>query len=52
MESKRDSANQRFEFSCSWNSKHGIGIMTLKDRIIETGEADVSFLNWIAEEDL
>jgi hypothetical protein len=41
-----------FEFDCSWDKEHGIGIMTHKNRIVEVGEADTSFLNWIAEEDL
>jgi hypothetical protein len=38
-------------FSCSWDSEHGLGVMTHKDCIIEIGGADTSFSIWIAEED-
>lgn len=40
-----------FLFSCSWDSEHGLGFMTHKDRIVETGGADTAFLTWIAEND-
>ncbi|KFF03578.1 hypothetical protein IW19_21550 [Flavobacterium reichenbachii] len=41
-----------FLFSCSWDSEHGLGVMTHKDRIVEIGGADTAFLTWIAEEDM
>ncbi|WP_426476015.1 DUF6985 domain-containing protein [Chryseobacterium sp. CBSDS_008] len=41
-----------FGFTCSWDSEHGLGIMTCKDRIVETGGAEVAFNTWAAEEDL
>ncbi|GAA6764588.1 hypothetical protein AAFH68_05180 [Flavobacterium sp. CGRL1] len=40
-----------FLFSCSWDSEHGLGVMTHKNRIIEIGGADTAFLTWIAEKD-
>ncbi|WP_228452057.1 DUF6985 domain-containing protein [Chryseobacterium sp. G0186] len=39
-------------FSCSWDSEHGLGIMTHKNRVIEIGGADTAFATWAAEEDL
>ncbi|MDR2237872.1 MAG: hypothetical protein LBE92_17245 [Chryseobacterium sp.] len=41
-----------FGFSCSWDSEHGLGIMTHRDRIIKTGGADTAFDTWSAEEDI
>lgn len=41
-----------FGFSCSWDSEHGLGVMTHKDRIIEIGGTDTAFNSWAAEEDL
>jgi hypothetical protein len=41
-----------YEFGCKWDDEHGIGFMTHKDRIIDFGGADTSFLTWIAERDL
>jgi hypothetical protein len=40
-----------FEFGCTWDSEHGLGVMTHRDRVIKVGGADTSFLAWIAEED-
>ena len=40
-----------FEFGCTWDDEHGIGVMTHKERIVEVGGADCSFLGWIAEKD-
>lgn len=40
-----------FLFSCSWDSEHGLGVMTHKNRIVEIGGADTAFLTWIAEKD-
>ncbi|WP_228412571.1 DUF6985 domain-containing protein [Chryseobacterium sp. G0240] len=41
-----------FGFSCSWDSEHGLGIMTHKDRIVKIGGADTAFDSWVAENDL
>jgi hypothetical protein len=38
-------------FSCSWDSEHGLGVMTHKNRIIEMEGADTAFSIWPAEED-
>ena len=40
-----------FEFACTWDDEHGVGVMTHKDRVIAAGGADHSFLEWIAERD-
>lgn len=41
-----------FQFCCTWDDEHGLGIMTHKDRIIKIGGADSAFLTWIAKKDL
>lgn len=41
-----------YEFGCTWDGEHGLGIMTHKDRIIKIGGADISFLTWVANRDL
>jgi hypothetical protein len=40
------------EFICSWDDEHGLGVMLYKDKVIQMGGADTSFLSWIAEKDL
>jgi hypothetical protein len=40
-----------FEIGCTWDEEHGLGVMLHKDRIIDIGGADSSFLWWIAERD-
>jgi hypothetical protein len=40
-----------FEFGCTWDCEHGLGMMTYRDRVVEVGGADTSFLGWIAERD-
>ena len=40
-----------FEFGCAWEEEHGLGVMMHRDRVVAAGGADVSFLEWIAEED-
>ena len=50
--SKDNIAYVGYEFGCSWDDEHGIGFMTHKDRIIDFGGADTSFLTWVAKEDL
>ncbi len=38
-------------FGCTWDSEHGLGVMTHKNRIIEIGDASTAFLTWIADKD-
>ena len=48
-----------FDLGCTWEDEHGLGVMTLLGRLVEiplmggekVGHADVSFEEWIAEED-
>jgi hypothetical protein len=40
-----------FEFGCTWDSEHGLGVMTHRRRVVKVGGADTSFLAWIAERD-
>jgi hypothetical protein len=35
-----------FEFGCTWDEEHGLGVMTHRDRIIAIGQADKSFDIW------
>lgn len=41
-----------YEFSCSWDEEHDLGLMLYKTRVVDIGEGDVAFLSWVAEEDL
>jgi hypothetical protein len=50
--SKDEVAYVGYQFGCSWDDEHGLGFMTHKDRIIDFGGADKSFLTWIAKEDV
>ena len=50
--SKDDTAYVGYQFGCTWDDEHGLGVMTHKDRVIEIGGADTSFLTWVAERDL
>jgi hypothetical protein len=40
-----------YQFSCSWDREHAFGAMLLKDRVVEIGGADTSFLDSIARKD-
>jgi hypothetical protein len=40
-----------FEFGCVWDDEHGAGVMTHVGRVVATGQAAVSFLEWIARRD-
>jgi len=52
MESDKEGfAYVGYEFGCNWEDEHGIGIMTHKDKVIEIGQADVSFNSWITYKD-
>lgn len=50
--SKEGIAYVGYEFGCSWDEEHGLGIMTHKERVIEIGAADTAFDTWIAEKDI
>lgn len=32
-----------FEFACTWDEEHGLGVMTHAGRVVEVGQADTSF---------
>jgi hypothetical protein len=49
---KDDIAYVGYQFGCTWDDEHGLGFMTHKDRIIEVGGADISFMTWVAKRDL
>ncbi|NIY78139.1 hypothetical protein HCZ23_01455 [Celeribacter sp. HF31] len=40
-----------YQFSCSWDEEHGLGVLMHDKRVIEVGGADKAFLLWIAERD-
>ena len=42
---KDDIAYIGFEFGCSWDSEHGLGVMMHKDRVVTVGEASHLFGN-------
>jgi hypothetical protein len=48
---KEGTAYIGFEFGCTWDTEHGLGVMTHRGRVVEVGGADTSFLVWIAERD-
>ena len=39
-----DGAKIDFEFSCSWDMEHGLGLMTHKGKVINIGEVEVAFM--------
>jgi hypothetical protein len=41
-----------FGFRCVWYEEHGAGIMTHLGRVIAVGQADCSFVEWIARQGL
>ena len=40
-----------FEFGCTWDDEHGLGVLMHGTRVVDMGGADTSFLLWIAEKD-
>jgi len=40
-----------FEFGCTWDQEHGLGVLTHGNRVIEVGGADTAILLWMAEQD-
>jgi hypothetical protein len=49
---KNGTAYTGYEFTCTWDEEHGFGVMMHKDNVVEMGGADMSFLTWVAEEDM
>jgi hypothetical protein len=41
-----------FEFGCVWDAEHGAGVMTHRGRVIAVGQADCSFVEWMARRGL
>jgi hypothetical protein len=41
-----------FQFGCVWDEEHGAGVMTHLGRVIATGQANCSFMEWIARQGL
>ena len=56
---RRDAAYVGFEFGCTWDEEHGLGLMTHQGRIVELPHMGVGKVNgadlaseaWVAEED-
>jgi hypothetical protein len=40
-----------FEFGCTWDEEHGLGVLMHGTRSVEVGGADTAILLWIAEQD-
>ena len=32
-----------FEFSCSWDMEHGLGVMTQSDKVVKIGSGETAF---------
>jgi hypothetical protein len=56
---KKDAAYIGFEFGCTWDEEHGVGVMTHQSRIVELPHLGIGKVNggdlaseeWMAEED-
>jgi hypothetical protein len=40
-----------YEFGCTWDGEHGLGVLMHGTRAVEVGGADTAFTLWIAERD-
>jgi hypothetical protein len=40
-----------YEFGCTWDGEHGLGVLTHAKRVVEVGGADTAFTLWIAKRD-
>jgi len=40
-----------YEFGCTWDEEHGLGVLLHGTRVVEVGDAQTSFTLWIAEQD-
>jgi hypothetical protein len=50
--SKDNVAYVGYEFGCNWDDEHGIGFMTHKNKIVNFGDTDMSFMTWVAQQDI
>jgi hypothetical protein len=41
-----------FEFGCTWDEEHGLGVMTHRERVVTVGGASMSFEEWVGEDDV
>jgi hypothetical protein len=40
-----------YEFGCTWDGEHGLGVLMHGSRVVEVGGANTAFTLWIAEKD-
>jgi hypothetical protein len=40
-----------YEFGCTWDGEHGLGLLMHGTRVVEVGDAQTAFTLWIAERD-
>lgn len=40
-----------FEFGCTWDDEHGLGVLMHGNRVVEVGGADTAILLWMTEQD-
>ena len=40
-----------YEFGCTWDGEHGLGVLVHGSRVVEVGGADTAFTLWIAKRD-
>ena len=40
-----------YEFGCTWDGEHGLGVLMHGKRVVEVGGADTAFTLWIAKRD-
>jgi hypothetical protein len=40
-----------YEFGCTWDGEHGLGVLMNGSRVVEVGDADTAFTLWIAKGD-
>lgn len=48
---KGDEPYLGFEFGCTWDAEHGLGVLTHGSRVVRVGGADTAILLWMSEED-
>lgn len=41
-----------YEFNCTWETEHGLGVLMHGDRVVRVGEADNAFTLWMVMDDL
>jgi hypothetical protein len=40
-----------YEFGCTWDGEHGLGVLMHGSRVVEVGDASTAFTLWIAKRD-